>query len=98
MNGCQFARSMNIAPAAITIRSTAILVTTIAPFTDAASLTPTISSAVTSTVTTIAGTLRTAVTGSPPVTWTAVPGAALNAGGNERPSWPSRVTRIPDQP
>jgi hypothetical protein len=47
---------------------------------------PTISSAVTSSVTTTAGRLSTAVTCSPPGTITAVPGAALQAAGKRRPN------------
>ena len=86
---------MNIAPAPITIehdgdldrrRSTA--------FTVADSLTPNISSAVTATVMSTAGRLKTAVTGSPPATWTTVPGAALNAAGKLSPSCPSSVDEV----
>ena len=67
-------------------------------FTEADSLTPRTSRAVTATVTRIAGRFKTAVTGSPPATGTIVPGAALNAAGNVRPSCPSSVMRIPDHP
>ena len=53
--------------------------------TEADSLTPTIRSAVTASVIRTAGTLKSAVTGSPPATCTTVPGAALNAAGKLRP-------------
>src|SRR4051812_41135312 len=80
-NGCQLVRSMNSAPAPITTRTTATLSTTMTLLVDADPLTPVRRSAVTATVMRTAGTLKTAVTGSPPATWTIVPGAALNAAG-----------------
>ena len=60
--------SMKKAPAPITIRTTATLITTMTAFTVADSLTPTMRSAVTATVIRMAGRLKTAVTGSPPAT------------------------------
>src|SRR3954453_21644518 len=98
MKGCQFAGTMKKAPPPITISTTATLITTITALTDADSRTPTISSAVTATVIRTAGTLKTAVTGSPPATATTVPGAALSAAGNARPSCASKVTKLPDHP
>src|SRR3954471_19311600 len=97
-NGYQLAWSMNSAPAPMTTRTTATLITTMTLLVDADSLTPTIRRAVTATVMITAGTLKTAVTGSAPATWTIVPGAALNAAGKLRPIWWSSVTRFPDQP
>src|SRR5262245_6183904 len=86
MNGCQLAELTKNAPAPMTMSTTATLITTMAALTEADSLTPTMSSAVTATVTKTAGRLKTAVTGSAPATCTTVPGAALNAAGNVRPS------------
>src|SRR5262249_50737841 len=98
MKGCQFAVSMKNAPAPMTMSTTATLMTTIAALTDADSLTPTINSAVTATVMSTAGRLKTAVTVAPPASCTAVPGAALSAAGKLKPSWLSSVTRLPDHP
>ncbi len=100
MNGCQFAGWMNSAPAPMTTSTIATLMTTMTAFTVADSLTPTTSSAVTATVMRTAGRLKTAtVAGMPPLaSCTTVPGAALIAAGMVHPSWPSRVTRLPDQP
>ncbi len=81
MNGCQLAGVDESAPAPMTISTTATLMTTITALTVADSLTPRISSAVTATVMSTAGRLKTAVTGSPPATVTSVPGAALSAAG-----------------
>src|SRR5262249_53019930 len=86
MNGCQFAGSMNIAPVPITVSTTPSLSTTMTALTVADSLTPKMSSAVTAAVTSTAGRLNTAVTGSAPATCTTVPGAALSAAGNDNPS------------
>ena len=98
MNGCQFAGSMNIAPAPITISRSAILSTTMTAFTDADSRTPMISSAVTATVIATAGTLKTAVSATPAVMTTDVPGAPLSAAGKLTPSCRRSVTKLPDHP
>src|SRR6185503_12944167 len=58
MNGCQLAWSTNRAPAPITIRTTATLITTMTLLVEADSLTPTIKSAVTASVIKTAGTLN----------------------------------------
>ena len=89
---------MNSAPEAITIRTTATLITTTTAFAVADSLTPTTRSAVTAIVTSTAGMLKTAVTGSPPGTGTIVPGAALKAAGKLKPSWCRNVMKLPDHP
>ena len=80
MNGCQFAGTMKNAPAPITISTTATLMTTMTELTVADSLTPKMSSAVTATVTSTAGRLNTAVTGSPPATATTRPRCGAQRG------------------
>src|SRR5687768_5367126 len=98
MHGWKLRLSMNMPPAPITISTTAPLITTTTLLTVTDSRTPNSSSAVTMTVTSTAGRLKTAVTGSPPGTFTSVPGAAASAAGKLMPSCDSRVTKLPDQP
>src|SRR6478672_11075965 len=98
MNGCQLAVSTKNTPDAITISTTATLITTTTALAEADSLTPKTRSAVTAIVTSTAGTLKMAVTGSPPGTWTMVPGAALSAAGKLRPTWCRSVISVPDHP
>src|SRR5215208_5379252 len=77
MNGCQFAVSMKSAPAPMTTSTMPTLMTTMIAFTVADSLTPTMSRAVTATVISTAGRLKTAVAVPPPASCTIVPGAEL---------------------
>src|SRR3954462_13947840 len=86
MKGCQFAGTMNSAPAPITTSTIATLMTTMTALTVADSLIPTSSSAVTAMVMSTAGRLNTAVVVAiPPASCTTVPGAALIAAGNDTP-------------
>ena len=62
MNGAQFSRFTNAAPATMTASTTATLMTTITELTLADSLIPTINSSVTSTAMSMAGRLMMPVT------------------------------------
>src|SRR6187455_1598214 len=98
MNGDQLPVLMNIEPAAITSNTTATLMMTITALTFADSWMPTTSKAVTSTVMSTAGRLKTAVTADPSASVMTDPGAALNAAGNWMPTSCRKLITYPDHP
>jgi hypothetical protein len=78
--------------------TTATFTITITALTRADSWMPTTSRTVAAAAMSIAGRLTTAVAAVPSASTTAVPGAALNSGGNWTPKSASRLTTYPDQP
>src|ERR1700722_12838591 len=81
MNGTQCPRSMYMAPTTITTQTTNSLKTTITLLTQADSLVPTISNAVSATTTSTAGILAIPTAEVPSASFTASPVACAHCGG-----------------
>src|SRR4030095_3204114 len=98
MKGCQLAVFTNPTPPRITINTTATLMITMAELKLADSLIPMTMSTVTASVTTMAGTLRTAAS-LQPAAWIAQQGAEAYCAGTSTPTKSCRnLTRWPPHP